>query len=87
MYGVLCGRSNIGYTALPTPVGDACIAGPVIDEHLDVPPGESAGIDLIPETTQQGEGAKERTGSFVHGLVRYALRLLPCWRLCSLILS
>ena len=32
-------------------------------------------VDLIPETTQQGEGAKERTGSFVHGLVRYTFRL------------
>ena len=47
------------YTALPTPVGDTRIAGPVVNQHLDMPPGEVVGIDLIPKTTQQGEGAKE----------------------------
>jgi hypothetical protein len=47
------------YTALPTPLGDACVAGPVVNEHLNVPTSEAARIDLIPKTTQQGEGAKE----------------------------
>ena len=47
------------HTALPTPVDDARIAGPVVNEHLNVPTGELGRIDLIPEATQQGEGAKE----------------------------
>ena len=47
------------YTALPTPVGDARIAGPVVNQHLDMPAGEVVEIELISETTQQREGAEE----------------------------
>ena len=63
------------YTALPTPVGDARIAGPVVNQHLDMPPGEVVRIDLIPETTQQSEGAEEGTSPFVHGFIRYVFGL------------
>ena len=59
MYGRAVRTFQHRYTALPTPVGDARIAGPVVNQHLDVPAGEVVGIDLISETTQQGEGAKE----------------------------
>ena len=47
------------YTALPTPVGDARIAGPVVNQRFDMPAGEIVEIKLISKTTQQREGAKE----------------------------
>src|ERR1700686_180189 len=40
-----------------------------------MPAGEIVEIELIPETTQQREGAKGGTGAFVHGFVRHAFGL------------
>src|SRR5206468_12125275 len=38
--------------ALPTAVGDARIAGPVVNQRFDMPAGEIVEIELISETTQ-----------------------------------